>query len=103
MTGFQSKKAAASAKDQQDQKAHRVFKEMLASRDQKAIEATKVFDREEAIDYLSESDFQYIINGDCLGLDLLRSYLEDGFKGYGNFTDAELIAEVAQRKEMENA
>lgn len=76
MTGFQSKKAAASA---------------------------KVFDREEAIDYLTWSDFQYIINGDDLGLDLLRTYLEDGFKGYENFTDEELIAEVAQHREMNNA
>jgi len=76
MTGFQSKKAAAEA---------------------------KAFDREEAIDYLTESDFEYIINGDFLGLDLLRIYLEDGFKGYGNFTDEELIAEVAQHKEMNNA
>jgi hypothetical protein len=76
MPGFQSKKAAASA---------------------------KVFDREEAIDYLSESDFQYIMSGDGCGLELLRTYLEDGFKGYGNFTDEELIAEVAQHKEMNNA
>jgi len=74
MTGFQSKKAAASA---------------------------KVFDREEAIDYLSESDFQYIINGDGMGLELLRTYLEDGFKGYGNFTDEELVAEVKERNWME--
>jgi hypothetical protein len=70
MTGFQSKKAAASA---------------------------KVFDREEAIDYLSESDFQYIIKDPDLGLEVLRTYLVDGFKGYGNFTDEELIAELRAR------
>lgn len=74
MTGFQSKKAAAEA---------------------------KAFDREEAIDYLTESDFQYIINGDGMGLELLRNYLEDGFKGYGNFEDEELVAEVKERKWME--
>jgi len=74
MTGYQSKKAAAEA---------------------------KAFDREEAIDYLTESDFQYIINGDDMGLELLRTYLEDGFKGYGNFEDEELIAEVTERKWME--
>lgn len=73
MTGFTSKKAAAEA---------------------------KAFDREEAIDYLTESDFQYIMHND--GLELLRSYLEDGFIGYGKFTDEELIAEIKERKWMEN-
>jgi hypothetical protein len=74
MTGFPSKKAAAEA---------------------------KAFDREEAIDYLSDSDFQYIQEGSGGGLELLRSYLEDGFKGYGNFTDEELVAEIKERKWME--
>jgi hypothetical protein len=60
-------------------------------------------DREEMIDYLTDSDFDYIQNGSGGGLELLRSYIEDGFKGYGNFTDEELVAEVSQRKEMENA
>jgi hypothetical protein len=60
-------------------------------------------DREAMIDYLSDSDFDYIQNGSGGGLELLRSYIEDGFKGYGNFTDEELVAEVSQRKEMENA
>jgi len=68
----------------------------------KASAADKQFDREEAIDYLTESDFQYIIDGDPSGLELLQSYLEDGFKGYANFTDAELVAEVKERKWMEN-
>ena len=73
MTGFQSKKAAASA---------------------------KVFDREEAINFLIDSDFAYIM--ECAnGPELLDSYLRHG--GYRNFTDAELIAEVAQHKEMNNA
>lgn len=56
--------------------------------------------REEQIDYLSDSDFAYIMSQDG-GLELLRSYLEDGFKGYSNFTDAELAAEVEQRQWME--
>lgn len=57
--------------------------------------------REEQIDYLTEGDFQYIINGAPGGLELLQSYLEYGFKGYGNFTDAELVAEIKERKWME--
>jgi len=76
MTGFQSKKA--SAKD-------------------------KLFDRETAVDYLTQSDFDYIMSTDDGGLELLWTYLEDGFKGYGNFSDEELVAEVEQRKAMENA
>ena len=67
----------------------------------KAMAEDKQFDREEAVDYLTESDFQYIINGDGMGLELLRTYLEDGFTGYGNFTDEELKAEVTERKWME--
>jgi hypothetical protein len=57
-------------------------------------------DREAMIEYLSDSDFNYIFQQDP-GLELLRSYLEDGFKGYNNFTDAELVAEVKERKWME--
>lgn len=68
----------------------------------KASAEDKLFDREEAIDYLTESDFQYIINGDGMGLELLRTYLEDGFKGYANFEDEELMAEVKERNWMEN-
>lgn len=67
----------------------------------KASAADKLFDREEAIDYLCESDFQYIIDGDPSGLELLQSYIEDGFKGYANFTDEELVAEIKERKWME--
>jgi hypothetical protein len=56
--------------------------------------------REAQIDYLSKSDFDYIMNTDG-GLELLWSYLENGFKGYGNFSDEELKMEIEQRKEME--
>ena len=57
-------------------------------------------DREEMIDFLSNSDYDYIMQTDG-GIELLRSYIEDGFKGYSNFTDAELVAEVKERKWME--
>lgn len=74
---------------------------MTGFQTKKDMAMSKLFDREEAIDYLTESDFQYIINGDGMGLELLRTYLEDGFKGYSNFEDEELVAEVKERKWME--
>jgi hypothetical protein len=58
-------------------------------------------DREAMIEFLSNSDYDYIMQTDG-GVELLRSYIEDGFKGYSNFTDAELKLEVEQRKEMES-
>jgi hypothetical protein len=58
--------------------------------------------RDEMVEYLSNSDYDYIMQTDG-GVELLRSYIEDGFKGYSNYTDEELKLEVAQRKEMENA
>ena len=58
--------------------------------------------REEMVNYLIDSDFRYIM--ECPnGPELLDSYLGYGFKGYQNLTDAELIAEVTQRKEITNA
>ena len=72
MTGFESKKAAAEA---------------------------KVFDRDEAEQFLVDDDFEYIMQTDN-GLELLRDYLALGFKGYTNFTDAELVAEIKERKQM---
>ena len=59
--------------------------------------------RDEMIEFLTNSDFEYIIQGDGGGLELLESYILFGFKGYMNFTDAELISEVKERKEMNNA
>lgn len=56
--------------------------------------------KQELVDFLVDSDFQYIQHGN--GLELLNSYLEFGFTGYANMTMAELEAEVEQRKEMEN-
>jgi hypothetical protein len=56
------------------------------------------------VEYLADSDYDYIIHSrDGGGLELLDSYLRNGFKGYEAYTDEELTAEVAQRKEMENA
>jgi hypothetical protein len=57
-------------------------------------------DREEMVAYLCESDFQYIMHEDG-GMELLDSYLRDGFKGYDAYTHEELIVEYQQRKEME--
>lgn len=74
---------------------------MTGFQTKKDMAMDKLFDREEAIDYLTQSDFNYIMSTDDGGLGLLRTYLEDGFKGYGNFEDEELIAEVKERKWME--
>ena len=58
--------------------------------------------RDEMEEFLEDSDFDYIMQSDN-GVELLRDYLRMGFKGYMNFTDSELITEVKQRKEMNNA
>lgn len=56
-------------------------------------------DREELIEWLCDSDKNYILDNDG-GLELLYSYLEFGFKGYQSFTDQELKAEYRERIEM---
>ena len=61
----------------------------------------KAADREVAIEYLCERDFDFINEGNGAGLELLDSILKDGFKGYGNYTDRELNEAIAERKEME--
>jgi hypothetical protein len=61
----------------------------------------KETDREVAIEYLCEREFDFINEGDGAGLELLDSILKDGFKGYGNYTDRELNEAIAERKEME--
>ena len=58
-------------------------------------------DREMAIEYLCERDFDFINEGNGAGLELLDSILQDGFRGYSNYTDEELNNAVAERKEME--
>jgi hypothetical protein len=59
----------------------------------------KEFDREAAEQTLVDCDFDYIMQTDN-GLELLRDYLLLGFKGYANFTDVELAAEINERKAM---
>jgi len=59
--------------------------------------------RDEMVEFLIDSDYAYIMDNDSGGLELLDSYLRNGFKGYAAYTEEELIAEVAQRKEMEAA
>jgi hypothetical protein len=78
MTGFQTKRA------------------MSADRFAQPLDKA---DREELVSYLADSDYDYIMNEDG-GLELLDSYLRQGFKGYDNFTDIELITEYKQREEM---
>lgn len=56
--------------------------------------------RDEMVDYLIDGDYNYIM--ECAnGPELLDSYLKFGFKGYFNYTDAELEAEIKERKAME--
>ena len=57
--------------------------------------------REQMVEFLIDSDFNYIMDYTGIGSELLDSYLRNGFKGYEAYTEEELIAEVAQRKEME--
>ena len=45
--------------------------------------------RDEKEQFLVDDDFDYIMQTDN-GLELLRDYLSIGFKGYANFTEAEL-------------
>ena len=65
----------------------------------KAMAEDKLFDRDAAEQTLVDGDFDYIMQTDN-GLELLRDYLLLGFKGYMNFTDAELKAEINERKQM---
>ena len=55
--------------------------------------------RDEKVEFLADDDFDYIMQTDN-GLELLRDYLALGFKGYMNFTDEELDAEIRERKQM---
>ena len=55
-----------------------------------------MFDRELAIQELVDNDFDTVMNSDY-GVELLRSILNSGFKGYRDMTDEELIMELEQR------
>lgn len=55
-----------------------------------------MFDREKAIEELVDNDFDTVMNSDY-GVELLRSILDSGFKGYRAMTDEELMMELEQR------
>lgn len=55
-----------------------------------------MFNREMAIQELVDNDFDTVMNSDY-GVELLRSILDSGFKGYREMTDEELIVELDQR------
>jgi hypothetical protein len=57
--------------------------------------------REDKEQFLVDDDFDYIMQTDN-GLELLRDYLALGFKGYTNFTDAELDAEIKERNQIKD-
>ncbi len=61
----------------------------------------KAADREVAIQWLVDRDFDYITYSDGGGLELLRSILDSGFRGYGHYTDQQLMDAIAERKQME--
>jgi hypothetical protein len=61
----------------------------------------KKADREAAIQWLVDRDFDYITYSDGGGLELLRSMLDGGFRGYGNYTDRQLTEAIAERKQEE--
>ena len=72
---------------------------MTGFKSKKAMTQDKLFDRDTAEQMLVDSDVDYIMQTDN-GVELLRDYLLIGFKGYCNFTDAELVAEINERKEI---
>jgi hypothetical protein len=72
---------------------------MTGFKSKQAMAEDKLFDRDAAEQTLVDGDFDYIMQTDN-GLELLRDYLLLGFKGYMNFTDEELKAEINERKQM---
>ena len=72
---------------------------MTGFQSKKYMAMDKLFDRDAAEQALVDSDFDYIMQTDN-GLELLRDYLLLGFKGYSNFSDAQLVAEINERKQM---
>jgi hypothetical protein len=55
-----------------------------------------MFNRERAIQELVDNDFDTIFNSDY-GVELVRSILDSGFKGYRDMSDEELMMELEQR------
>lgn len=54
--------------------------------------------RDEKIDLLVQQDFDYIMSENLSSGELLESILLYGFKGYFDWTDADLNAEIAERE-----
>jgi hypothetical protein len=53
-----------------------------------------MFDRMKAVDVLVEFEIDWIINGEDFGVDHLEWILRNGFKGFEEMSDAELVAEL---------
>ncbi len=56
----------------------------------------QVFNRQKAIQSIIDSDLDYVQNTGS-GAEWLRALLNDGFEGYDNFTDHELVMECLNR------
>ena len=99
MTGFQSKRAMAQERLAILESPSPGVSDMIRVEQLEQQMNDMTFDREEAEQFLVDDDFEYIMQTDN-GLELLRDYLALGFKGYMNFTDEELVAEINERKQM---
>ena len=56
--------------------------------------------RDEKIDLLVKQDFDYIMANNDSSQEMLYSILEYGFKGYFDWTDSDLDAEITERNWM---
>ena len=56
-----------------------------------------MFNRMKAVDVLLDCDIDTIINGEDFGIDHLEWILRNGFKGFEEMSDEELIAELETR------
>jgi hypothetical protein len=56
--------------------------------------------RAEIVAALCEADLEFILNNPGAGAEMLYAYLETGFPGYENFTDAELLREMRLRDDI---
>ena len=73
---------------------------MTGFESKQAMANDKLFDRFAAAEELEEQDFQYIMTQDG-GVEMLRSILAYGFRGYTDFTDEELKQELNERKALQ--
>jgi hypothetical protein len=56
-----------------------------------------MFNRMKAVDFLLDCDIDTIINGGDFGIDHLEWILRNGFKGFEEMSDAELMKELETR------